>query len=359
MKKKQIKTLIITFLALVLLVGGYVAMTLLMPKEEDETEETQEDEVIYTVKEDTINQISYTNKNGTIDLVLKKDEWYSPTDEKCPVNNYTVDSMISSLQEVKASRTIEKEEVDKEGFGLDNPTLVVDFTQKDGTKTTYTLGTLNSVVSKYYFQVSGDEKVYLIDTTMYNSFDYDLLELAEVEEYPSMGTQDVAEYSLTMDGKTIYVKDAKDAAHKKNDDEIPDCVWKYGTDKENLKKMDTDLADKALQAVIGLTNAECITYNLTDKDLKKCGLDNPKMSLTVHYTEMEQDEEDEEEDEITDTDDVKEEVKDAKIIDREFTVYFGGNDAESGEYYVRTEGSNTIYTMNVSGVKTLMSIFES
>lgn len=352
-KKKQIKTLIITLLALVLLVGGYIAMTLLMP-EEEEAEETEEDEVVYTVEEDTINKISYTNENGTIELVLNNEEWSSPTDKNCPVNAYTVDSMVSALEEVKASRTIEKEDVNKEEFGLDNPSLVVDFTQKDGTQTTYTLGMLNSVVSKYYFQVSGDEKVYLIDTTMYNSFDYDLLKLAEVEEYPSMGNQDIAEYSLTMDGKTLYFVDSKDAAHKKNEDEIPDCVWQYGAKKDNLKKMDTELADDVLQAIMGLTNAECVTYNLTDKDLKKCGLDNPKMTLTVHYTEMEQAEEEEEE--VTDTDDVKEE-KDAEIIDCDFTVHFGDTNPDSGEYYVQIEGSKAIYTMNVSGVNTLMSVF--
>lgn len=355
-KKKQIKTLLITFLALIVLVGGYVAMTILMP-EEEETEETEEDEVVYTVEEDTINKITYTNDNGTIELVLKKDKWTSPTDKACPVNEYTVDSMLSALESVKASRTIEKKDIDREEFGLDNPSLVVDFTQKDGTKTTYTLGTLNGIVNKYYFQVSGDEKAYLIDTTMYNSFDYDLLKLAKLEEYPSIGSQDVAEYSLTLDGKTLYFVDSKDAAHKKNDSEIPECVWKYGTQKDKLKKMDTDLANNVLQAIMGLTNTECVTYNLTDKDLEKCGLDNPKMSLTVHYTKMEQEDEDEDE-EITDTDNVEEEQKDAEIIDCEFTVYFGDNDPDSGEYYVHIEGSNAIYTMNISGVNTLKSVFE-
>lgn len=355
-KKKQIKTLIITLLALVILVGGYVAMTILMP-EEEEKEETKEDEVIHTVKEDTINKISYTNKNGTIELILNKKKWSSPTDKDCPVNKYTVDSMVSALQEVKASRIIEKADIDRKEFGLDEPSLVIDFTQKDGTKTTYTLGTMNSVVNKYYFQMSGDEKAYLIDTTMYNSFDYDLLELAEVEEYPSIGGQDVAEYSLTMDGKTLYFVDSKDAAHKKNEEQIPECVWEYGTDKNNLKKMDTDLADSVLQAIMGLTNTECVTYKMTDKDLKKCGLDNPKMTLTVHYTEMEEEEEEEEE-ESTDTDSAKEEVKDAKILDNEFTVYFGDTDSDSGEYYVHMEGSKAVYTMNVSGVNTLMSVFE-
>ena len=105
--------------------------------------------------------------------------------------------------------------------------------------------------------MTGDENAYLIDTTMYNSFDYDLLGLVELEEYPSMGTQDIADYSLTMDGKTLCFVDSKDAAHKKNEAEIPECVWKFGSSKDNLKKQDTDTASEMIQAIIGLTNSSC------------------------------------------------------------------------------------------------------
>ncbi|MBQ3599686.1 MAG: DUF4340 domain-containing protein [Lachnospiraceae bacterium] len=340
--KKQTKKLLIALFALLILAGGYVALMLFSPTEETE-EKTEEDEVVYTVEEDTIRKITYTNSNGTIELVLEEDAWSSPTDEACPVNGYTVKSMITALQEIKASRTITKEEADLEEFGFSDPTLVVDFEQKDGTKTTYTLGMLNNVVDKYYFQVSGNDNVYLIDSTLYHSFDYDLLHLAEVEEYPSLGAQDIYEYTLTLNGETMYFKDTKDVAHKKNAEEIPDSLWKYGKSEDDLKRLDTDSADELIQEIISLSNSECVTYKLTKQDLKDCGLDSPKMTLKVKYTELDISEEDSEESEIT---------------DHSYTIYFGNNDPESGEYYVNMEGSNAIYTMNVSDVDVLMSAFE-
>lgn len=363
-KKQQVVKLIVTMLLLVVLVGGYVAMTVFTPAEEETEEETDETFTVTTVEEDDIKKIVYTRNDSEIALERKKDDWVSPTDTKCPVNNYTVDSMLSALKEVKASRKIEKEDVDEDAFGLKKPKCVITFTTKDGKETTYTLGALNSVVDKYYFKMTGDDNVYLIDTTMYNSFDYDLLGLAELEEYPSIGNQDIADYSLTMDGKTLYFVDSKDAAHKKNDSEIPECVWTYGTDKGNLKEQDSDTAGNMVQAILGLTNSGCVTYDKTEKDLEKYGLDHPKMTLTVNYTEMESADEDSDDSEDTeeskDADDSKEEdtVKEAKILDRSFTVYFGNTDKDSGEYYVYSEGSNAIYTMNVSGVETLMKAFK-
>ena len=332
-------------LLLVILVGGYAAMTVLMPSEEEETEEESKEFTVATVKEDNINKIVYTHKGSEITLERKdeKDEWVSPTDKNCPVNEYTVDAMLSALKEIKATRKIKKADVDEEAFGFKEPSLQITFTKKNGKEVVYTLGALNSVVDKYYFKMTGDDKAYLVDTTLYNSFDYDLLGLAEVEEYPSIGNQDVSDYSVTVDGKTKYFVDSKDAAHKKNDSEIPECVWKSGDSKSNLKKMDTDTADELIQAVIGLTNSECVSYNMTDKELKKYGLDNPKMTLTVNYTSMKS----------SDKKDEDGNTEDAKILDHSFTVYFGNTDEESGEYYVYRKGSKAIYTMNVSNVDKL------
>ena len=360
-KKQQITKLVVTLLLLVVLVGGYVAMTIFMPSED--TEETEEEEkiTVNTVEEDDIEKIVYNNKKEKITLVKQDDDtWIATNDEKCLVNEYTVDAMISTLKEVEASRKIEKKDIDKETFGFDEPSQEIVFTTKDGAETTYTLGAVNSVVDKYYFMMSGDENAYLIDTTMYNSFDYDLLGLVELEEYPSMGTQDIADYSLTMDGKTLYFVDSKDAAHKKNESEIPECVWKVGSSKDNLKKQDTDAASEMVQAIIGLTNSSCVTYNKTDKDMKKYGLDNPKLTLKVNYTEMESSEEEETTEESEDsTEEETEETSESKIIDKSFTVYFGNTDEKSGEYYVYCEGSKAIYTMNVANVETLMDAFEA
>ena len=358
-KKKKMKKLIATLLVLVVLVGGYVALVKLMPAEEEETTEEEKIEVV-KLEEDSIVELSYTQGEDEIVLEQKDDDtWYSPTDTTCPVNEYTVGNMTGVLEEVTASREIEADLVDEEAFGLSKPSKVISFTQADGTAYTYTLGCLNDVTDKYYFRLNDEKQVYMIDTTLYNTFDCDLLSLAEVEDYPSMSNGDISDFTLTYKGDTKYFVDSEDAAHKKNESEIPECVWTSGTDKSKLKEMDADTADELVQAIISLTNSECVSYNKTDAQLKKYGLDDPAMTLTVNYVYVDDTDEEDTDGEDTDTtEDTAEENTETTYLDGTFTVHFGNTDKDSGEYYVYMEGSNSIYTMNISNVDTLMSVFE-
>lgn len=340
--------MIVLFLALL---GGYFVATKLTAVEEEE-ETTEDTFVIHSLDKSEINKITYLREDKEIVLEKKGEDWSSPTDEKCPVNEFTVSAMLDSLAEVKASRKIEGDDIDEEAFGLTKPSQVVTFSLNNGEEYVYTLGTLNQAVDKYYFRMNGDDSVYLIDTTMYNKFDYSLLALADVEEYPAMGTQDMDCIILEKDGKTLYFVDQNDAAHKKNELEIPECKWMYGTDKDNLKELDEEKATTLVQAILNLSNAECVTYDKTKKDMEACGLDKPAMKLTYHYTTMELEEAEE------GTEETEEEPSDSVILDHAFTMYVGGNDKDSGEYYVYMEGSNSIYTMNVSNINTLMRMFE-
>lgn len=348
-KRKGLK-LILLFFVLILLIGGYVGVSILT-KEPEEVEETEEESIeVNKIDQESIDKISFTGEKGSMTLVLKDENWYYTEDESCPINQYKVTAMLSALAEVKGSREIAKEEVDEKEFGLDNPSMEISFTQKDGTETKYTLGVLNSVISEYYFRMSGNDKVYTIDTTMYNSFDYDLLGLVSLEEYPAIGQQDIIDFTLVKGKRQVYYYDKADAAHKKNTANIPDCKWYAGTSKKDAKKIEADTASELTQAIINLTNSGCVNYDCSKKELKEYGLDKPALELTVRYTETSSAEEEEADKEKTETE--------TEIIEKEFGVYFGGK-SKSGEYYVRKEGSNAIYTMNVSGVDTLMQALES
>lgn len=339
-KKKKLFRLLAMFLVLVLLVGGYVAITVLHPFSEEETtgiEDTQEEEKINVASynEDHINEITYTKGKTKIHLVKKKDTWTATNDADCPVNKYTVNAMLTCLKEVTASRKIEDDS--EEDFGLDNPTKVITFVV-DGETVTYTIGAKNAIVDKYYFQCSGDDAIYMIDSTMYNSFDYDLLGLAQVPDYPSLTSQTISYLTLQKGDKTVYIVDTKDAAHKSLSDEIPDPVWAKGSSKSKVKKMDTDTADDFIEAVLGLTNTECVTYKATQKDMEKYGISKPSMVLTVHYTKVND--------------------KKKTIQDKSYQITFGKTDKDSGEYYVYTDQGTGIYTMNVSNVDTLLQLLQ-
>lgn len=353
-KKKKTLRLVITILLLALLVAGYLMMMKFVKDDEAEESGTEEDNsfTVSKVAADTIDHIVYTQDGEEIELVLEdaeEDSWSTPNDPECPVNNYQVSNMKSTLSEIKSERKIKPEDIDEKAFGLDKPSKTITFETTEGEKYQYELGILNTASQKYYFRKNDDDNAYLIDSTLYNVFDYDLLKLAKVEEYPALGTQDVYAFTVKTDDEVWYFEDAKDAAHKKNEDEIPECVWQYGTDKAKLQKMDSDEAQEMISALIGLSNSECVTYKMNAKDKKKYGLENPTITLQVNYTDMKSAEK---------KDSEGDEVPDAEILDHSYTLYVGDTNPDTGEYYVNLEGSKAIYTMNVSKIETLLSVIQ-
>lgn len=347
-KKKKIIHLAVSFVVLLALIGGYVAMTVMAPKEEEDTEQEEEKFTIVTMHDSDFRKLSYTQDGQTIELVYDVDteKWNTTNDTDCPVDNYKVKNMIEVLCDLNSTREIKGDDIDEESFGLTKPSKKIDVALEDGTERSFVIGGYNDVVDKYYFTKDDSDSVYLIDTTLYNTMDYNLLRLAEVEDFPSVSETDMYEISLTQSGKTTYFVDKNDAAHKKNDDEIPDCEWASGTSLKKVSKVsDTDAMSEFVTGICGLSNSETVSYKKTDVEMKKYGLDTPNtLTLTVKYTEMKSDENDSD--------------KAPQIIDKSFTLYVGGKNKKSGEYYVTTGDSKSIYTMNVSKVETLLGILE-
>ncbi|MBQ3784365.1 MAG: DUF4340 domain-containing protein [Lachnospiraceae bacterium] len=347
-KKKKIIRLAVSFVVLLALIGGYVAMTVMFPKEEESSE--QEDNKINVVKmnESDFRKITYSQDGESIELVYDEgtEKWSTTNDADCPVDNYKVSNMIDTMCDLDSTTEIKGDDIDEESFGLNNPSKTIDVVLEDGTERKFVIGGYNDVVDKYYFTKDDSDSVYLIDSTLYNTMDYNLLRLAEVESYPTVAEQDLYEISLTKDGKTTYVVDNNDAAHKKNDGTIPDCEWLSGSSLDKVSKAsDKDKMSEFITGICGLSNSETVTYKKTEADMKKYGLETPKtLKLTVKYTEMKSNES--ESDELP------------QIIDKSFTVYVGGKDKKSGEYYVMMDGSKAIYTMNVSKVESLLGVLE-
>lgn len=372
MKNKPFK-LIVALLILVIMVGACVGLTLYGPKDEDSsTEEETEDITAYTIETEDVAKIYVENNASKTPLTFVKDgeDWYCEEAEDCTLNQYKITAMLDAITEVEAEQKIENSlEENKEEFGLDEPTTTITITLADDSQVTYYLGTLNSVLQQYYFNVEGQQDVYLISTVMYNSFDYDLLGLAELLEYPVLGNSDLLEFDITANGKTTYYKDKAEAANKKNEAEIPDCKWYTGSSLDSLKKADADTAADLVQEIIGLTSSSCITYKYTDEDLEEYGLTEDKaIKIHVSYTETHtsgDDEDSVDDEDTTETDDADttsepeatDSSEETMIIDqKEFTIYIGKED--DGERYVRLEGEKQIDKMNLVSLENILAIAE-
>ena len=173
MKKKPFK-LIAALLILVIMAGAYAGLTFYGPKEEDSsTEEGTEDITAYTIEADKIAKIQVENNASKTPLTFAKkgENWYCEEEKECTLNQYKITAMLDAITTVEAEQKIGNSmEENKEEFGLDQPSTTITITLTDDSKVTYYLGTLNNILQQYYFNVEGEQDVYLISTVMYNSF---------------------------------------------------------------------------------------------------------------------------------------------------------------------------------------------
>lgn len=366
MKKKPFK-LIAALLVLFIMVGAYVGLTLYGPKEEDTTEEETEDITAYTIEANNIAKIHVENKDSEEPLTFVKDgeQWYCEEAKECNLNQYKITAMLDAVTEVEAEQKIEnamEKQENQTEFGLDKPTTTITITLTDNSEVVYTLGSLNNILQQYYFNVKGQQDVYLISTVMYNSFDYDLLGLTELLEYPTLGNSDILQFDVTANGKTTYYKDKAEAANKKDEAEIPECKWYTGSSLEKLKAADVDTASNLVQDIIGLTSSSCISYQYKDKDLEEYGLtEEQAIKLHVVYTETHtsSDDEGQESNETgtTATPEATDTAEEHMVIEqKEFTIYIGKED--SGERYVRLEGKKQIDKMNLNSLENILTVVE-
>lgn len=103
------------------------------------------------------------------DLVLENGAWYLASDKSLEIDQDSVASLISKVANVTSNKEIAGV-TDFAQYGLDHPSLSIEITLNDGTKTTIYVGDYNSVSSLYYARIGDSANVYMITATLSTSF---------------------------------------------------------------------------------------------------------------------------------------------------------------------------------------------
>jgi hypothetical protein len=103
------------------------------------------------------------------DLVLENGVWYLASDKSLEVDQDSVASLISKVANVTSNKEIAGV-TDFAQYGLDHPSLSIEITLNDGTKTNIYVGDYNSVSSLYYARIGDSANVYMITATLSTSF---------------------------------------------------------------------------------------------------------------------------------------------------------------------------------------------
>lgn len=364
MKKK--KGMLIGIGALVLLIILYVIMRSMNLEEEAEQEETEE--AVFEIDAGDISQVVVNSGEDSYTFTHEDDLWKYPEDEKFPLSESVILNKMSDLTSITASRIIENPE-NLEEYGLDSPEIDVIITDTDGKETKLLLGDVNDSVSGCYMIMNENtDKVYLVNSALKTDMQFELRDLAEKEEIPSITGSTIQKVSIerTQGDTKVYA------------DSNSETGWTFDGQDGTSIPADSSMVTTYMSGFSSLSWTDYVSYDLND--LSQYGLDQP-IKVTVDYQVQEEvsaDDAGESGDSNQGTEETETEAEEVKTseseenngeendldsqeetetitVDKQMILLIGSQD-EDGNYYAKLQEDSCVYTLSSSTVESLIDI---
>lgn len=290
MEKKRGMLILTGLLVILLLV--YSGLCMWNARMEEKKAAQNEADTVYVTETDSSDIVSMMLQTGE-ELSFQKDgdRWYYTPDSDFPLDQSYPEKIAETLAEIKAERKLTDGDTMAD-YGLDTPVYTVSYEMSDGSRTVVYFG--NETGNCYYVTVEGGDAVYTVESTVLESLQYSLPDLAQLDEYPSIGSGNLVKEVITQNGETVV----------------------YDSENENQQE---DIA--AVAGGLGAVSlSEAADYSVEDEDLDDFGLDeDSRITVEVTYT--------------------KDEAENVLVL------YIGGEDGE-GNRYVMLNDSRIVYVIS-------------
>lgn len=299
MKKK--KGMIILAGILAVLLFFYFALRMWNARIEEKKAAQNEADTVYVTKSDPADIVSIGIQMEE-ELSFQKDEdtWYYTPDRDFPLDQSYPEEIAEALAVIRADRKLTGGD-SMADYGLDTPAYTVSYETSDGSRTAVYFG--NETGSCYYAAVEGEDVVYTVESTVLESFQYSLSELAQLDEYPSIGSGNLVKEVITQNGETTVY----DSENEDQQEEIAAVAGGLGA----------------------VSLSEAADYSVEEEDLGDFGL-NEESRITV---------------EVTYTNDEEE---------NRLVLYIGGEDG-NGNRYVMLNDSRIVYLISDEIVSNILN----
>lgn len=343
---KNKKGLIVGIIILVLLLGAYFLLRYLNLDEED-AEEEDVAETVFEIDADDISNIQIVSGENTFDFSHGDDKWSYVEDDKFPLSESAILDKVSSLTSVSSMRTIEDPD-NLADFGLENPEVTATVTDTDGKETELALGATNDAVSGCYMSMNGDtSKIYLVDTTLKTNLEFDLSDIAEKEDIPSITGSTITSVTIQKPEGTA----------KLFQDSGSETGWTFEDTDGSSVPADSSLVSTYTGNFSTLAWTDYVTYDLSN--LGAYGLEDPTV-ITVDY----QQEEEADGSDTESSDDSAEETADDSTkddteedstvtVDKQMVMLVGSQTEDGNYYYGKLQDNSCIYTIGSSTIQNI------
>ena len=160
-----------------LCVGAYFGARYLGNVEENEETET------FTATDFSVSDAIELIVSGDYPLNFTKDNdvWKDAQDRNASISQSMVESLLTQIHHVTSDTCIENPE-DLGQYGLDEPSMTITVTLKNGSSIILNIGDANGMTGDYYLQVEGNDSVYTLSPSVVSAFEKTPEELMKMNQ---------------------------------------------------------------------------------------------------------------------------------------------------------------------------------
>lgn len=169
MKKQKIQMLVIVVILLLCIVAYFLATRYAKQQgQRDKDSETQGQVNLTVIDPDDVDAFSYIADGTTYSYTKNKDTWTCENDTSLKMDADSIATLLGNLKKITAAEAIDDYDSIAD-YGLDQPQNTITVTCGNET-TTIDIGDYNEMLQEYYIKISGDDKIYLADSTLKDAF---------------------------------------------------------------------------------------------------------------------------------------------------------------------------------------------
>lgn len=310
---KRLKAIIAAVLALVLLVGAVLAIEFWPEKKPEanassnvasvESDEVQNDigyVNVFSYKKNQVRDAVIKNEHGTITLKnIGEKKFQVKGAEEFTVNESAIDSFLDSAMELPATKFIAENPDNLELYEFSDKSITVELNYSTGEKINLVLGGLNSAGSRYVYYKQND-KLYLVESGWDDPFEKKMTGYLDLSISDGIASDDEGndidphvtkisytgkgiKYPIVVEENPEYVAELKAIEEGKD---VSGTVSK--TQFIFTSPMKVDISDDAFAGkqndYFGISASDIYALRPTAADKKKCGLDDPFVTIDVTAT---------------------------------------------------------------------------
>lgn len=301
-KSRRLKSIIAAAVAVVVLAAGTFAVVKLIPEKEEENLDLETPSVtVVNYETGKIESVSVTNEEGSFKFLSEQAEvtvtegeeektelqtkWYLEGYSPDVCSTSRIEEVISVAGKLDALMTTDKKSPSECGF--DTPKITAEVALREGEGYTLYVGNESPDGTGTYVKTSKSDDIYIVETYLLDDFTFTLLDFAD-DSYIEAATftADVSDYKddngnlTTFDYVKISGKSYPEAVTiVPNTDSFSQYINYTVT--TPMKRYADNIGTATELFTTSTTVAGGYTFDVSEASLKKFGLDNPDVEITL------------------------------------------------------------------------------